>query len=125
MNTRKKLMSTAVAGVISIFLSTSVSATSSMGRGEARPDSFWWPDKLNLEQLRAHDSSSNPHGDSFDYARAFASVDIKALKADIEKTLTTSQAWWPADWGHYGGLMIRSAWHSSGTYRTLGWSWWL
>ncbi|HEX5635692.1 MAG TPA: peroxidase family protein, partial [Gammaproteobacteria bacterium] len=78
---------------------------------------FWWPDKLNLDQLRAHDSSSNPHGADFDYAKAFASVDLKALKADIEKVLTTSQDWWPADWQHYGGLMIRSAWHSAGTYR--------
>ncbi len=79
---------------------------------------FWWPDKLNLDQLRAHDADSNPYGKNFDYAKAFASVDIKELKADIEKTLTTSQDWWPADWGHYGGLMIRLAWHSAGTYRT-------
>lgn len=77
----------------------------------------WWPDKLNLDQLRAHDPESNPYGDDFNYADAFARVDLKALKQDIEKTLTTSQTWWPADWGHYGGLMIRSAWHSSGTYR--------
>ncbi|HEY9052698.1 MAG TPA: catalase/peroxidase HPI [Gammaproteobacteria bacterium] len=78
---------------------------------------FWWPEKLNLDQLRAHDPSSNPYGADFDYAKAFARVDLKALKADIEKALTTSQDWWPADWGHYGGLMIRSAWHSAGTYR--------
>ena len=63
------------------------------------------------------DSKSNPYGDDFDYAKAFNSVDLKALKADIEKVLTTSQDWWPADWGHYGGLMIRMAWHSAGTYR--------
>ena len=68
-------------------------------------------------QLRSHDARSNPYGDDFDYAKAFNSVDLKALKADIEKALTTSQDWWPADWGHYGGLMIRMAWHSAGTYR--------
>ena len=83
----------------------------------AKSNQFWWPEKLNLEPLRAHDASSNPYGDDFNYAEAFNSIDIKALKEDIEKTLTTSQDWWPADWGHYGGLMIRMAWHSAGTYR--------
>lgn len=92
-------------------------AHSDMSRHTATSNQFWWPDKLNLDQLRVHDSSSNPYGDDFNYTKAFNSVDMKALKADIEKTLTTSQDWWPADWGHYGGLMIRSAWHSSGTYR--------
>ena len=90
---------------------------SDMPRHAPTSNQFWWPDKLNLDQLRAHDSSSNPYGDDFNYAKAFNSVDMKALKADIEKTLTTSQDWWPADWGHYGGLMIRAAWHSAGTYR--------
>jgi len=84
----------------------------------ATSNQFWWPNKLNLDQLRAHDERSNPYGDQFNYAEAFASVDMAALKKDIETTLTTSQDWWPADWGHYGGLMIRSAWHAAGTYRT-------
>ncbi|MCO6412437.1 MAG: catalase/peroxidase HPI [Thiogranum sp.] len=84
----------------------------------APTNDFWWPDRLSLEQLRAHDARSNPYGDDFDYAKAFESVDLKALKADIEKALTDSQDWWPADWGHYGGLMIRMAWHAAGTYRT-------
>jgi catalase-peroxidase len=88
-----------------------------MFSGKAVPNSFWWPDQLDLGPLRDHDARSNPYGDDFDYAKAFKSVDLKMLKADIEKALTTSQDWWPADWGHYGGLMIRMAWHSAGTYR--------
>ena len=104
--------------ITALAVSTSLLLSSGTAYAETKPDNaFWWPDKLNLEQLRAHDSSSNPYGDDFDYAKAFASVDMKALKADIEKTLKTSQDWWPADWGHYGGLMIRAAWHSAGTYR--------
>ena len=88
-----------------------------MFSGKAKPNSFWWPDQVDLGSLRDHDDKSNAYGDDFDYAMAFNSVDLKALKADIEKVLTTSQDWWPADWGHYGGLMIRMAWHSAGTYR--------
>lgn len=103
----------ALAVSVSLTLSTSYANTMS----DATTNKFWWPEKLNLDQLRAHDSSSSPYGKDFDYAKAFASVDMKALKADIEEVLTTSQDWWPADWGHYGGLMIRSAWHSAGTYR--------
>jgi catalase-peroxidase len=91
--------------------------TENMFSGKAKPNSFWWPDQVDLGPLRDHDNKSNPYGDEFDYAKAFNSVDLKALKADIQKVLTTSQDWWPADWGHYGGLMIRMAWHSAGTYR--------
>ncbi|MEZ5551449.1 MAG: catalase/peroxidase HPI [Pseudomonadales bacterium] len=83
----------------------------------ARTSQFWWPQTLNLEPLRAHDARSNPYGEDFDYTAAFNSIDLQALKNDIETTLTNSQDWWPADWGHYGGLMIRMAWHSAGTYR--------
>ncbi|HWN27070.1 MAG TPA: catalase/peroxidase HPI [Actinomycetospora sp.] len=77
----------------------------------------WWPNQLNLRVLRAHTPVSNPMDPDFDYAKEFASVDLDALAADVDEVLTTSQDWWPADFGHYGGFMIRLAWHSAGTYR--------
>jgi catalase-peroxidase len=86
-------------------------------QGAPKPNKFWWPERVDLSPLRAHGAESNPMGADFDYAEAFAAVDLDALKKDIEDVLTTSQDWWPADWGHYGGLMIRMAWHSAGTYR--------
>ncbi|MBU3069160.1 catalase/peroxidase HPI [Aestuariicella sp. G3-2] len=94
-----------------------VAHSENMFSGKAKPNSFWWPNQLDLGPLRDNDERSSPYSDDFDYAAAFATVDLKELKADIEKVLTTSQDWWPADWGHYGGLMIRMAWHSAGTYR--------
>ena len=113
----KKTISLLSAVAITVTLVAPLSAAA--GQGEPKSNQFWWPEMLDLEKLRSHDARSNPYGDDFDYAKAFNSVDLKALKADIEKTLKTSQDWWPADWGHYGGLMIRMAWHSAGTYRTL------
>lgn len=77
----------------------------------------WWPNQLNLGILRQHSSLSNPLGNDFNYAEAFNKLDLKAVKEDIVKILTTSQDWWPADYGHYGPFMIRMAWHSAGTYR--------
>ncbi|WP_255771926.1 catalase/peroxidase HPI [Microbulbifer guangxiensis] len=85
--------------------------------GQPKSNQFWWPDQLDLSPLRDHGAESNPLGDDFDYAKAFNSLDLKAVKKDIETTLKTSQDWWPADYGHYGPLMIRMAWHSAGTYR--------
>ncbi len=77
----------------------------------------WWPNALNLDILHQHDSKTNPLGD-FDYRAAVKTIDVKALKEDLKALMTDSQDWWPADWGHYGGLMIRMAWHSAGSYRT-------
>jgi len=78
----------------------------------------WWPDQLKLNVLRQHAASSNPMGEDFNYAEEFKSLDFEALKNDLHKLMTDSQDWWPADFGHYGGLFIRMAWHSAGTYRT-------
>ncbi|MFZ1318150.1 MAG: peroxidase family protein, partial [Candidatus Nitrotoga sp.] len=78
---------------------------------------FWWPEKLDLKPLRQHAAESNPMGAEFNYAKEFKTLDLKAVKKDIETLMTTSQAWWPADYGHYGPFFIRMAWHSAGTYR--------
>ncbi len=78
----------------------------------------WWPNQLDLDMLHQHSSLSNPMGKAFDYAEAFKTLDLAAVKRDLHALMTDSQDWWPADYGHYGGLMIRMAWHSAGTYRT-------
>ena len=78
----------------------------------------WWPNALNLDILHQHDAKTNPLGTDFDYAFELKKLDVAALKKDLHDLMTDSQSWWPADWGHYGGLMIRMAWHSAGSYRT-------
>lgn len=77
----------------------------------------WWPQQLKLGILHQHSAQSNPMGADFDYAAEFKTLDLAAVIQDLHGLMTDSQDWWPADWGHYGGLMIRMAWHSAGTYR--------
>ncbi len=85
--------------------------------GGGKPNASWWPEQLNLKILRQGSALSNPMGESFDYAKEFNSLDYAAVKKDLADLMTDSQAWWPADFGHYGPLFIRMAWHSAGTYR--------
>ncbi|HAH15887.1 MAG TPA: catalase-peroxidase, partial [Chloroflexi bacterium] len=77
----------------------------------------WWPNALNLDILHQHDRKTNPMGEGFDYREVVRHLDVAALKKDLAALMTDSQPWWPADWGHYGGLMIRMAWHAAGSYR--------
>ena len=119
MKTKALVLSTllAVAGC-----STNTSNYDEMGNnkiGEAKPNSFWWPSKLDLSPLRMHAEESSPMGKHFDYAKEFKKLNLDEVKADLRKTLTDSQEWWPADWGHYGPFFIRMAWHSAGTYRVM------
>uniref|UniRef100_UPI003D074885 catalase/peroxidase HPI n=1 Tax=Agarivorans sp. TaxID=1872412 RepID=UPI003D074885 len=85
--------------------------------GSANSNVAWWPNNLNLDILHQHDRKTNPLGDDFNYREALKNLDVAALKQDLKDLMTDSQEWWPADWGHYGGLMIRMAWHSAGSYR--------
>lgn len=85
--------------------------------GGARSNRDWWPNQINLKILHQHSSLGNPMGEEFDYAEEFKKLDLNALKKDLYALMTQSQPWWPADWGHYGPLFIRMAWHSAGTYR--------
>jgi catalase-peroxidase len=86
--------------------------------GAATPQHSWWPNQLNLKILHQHSEKSDPMGEGFDYAGEFATLDLNAVKRDLAALMTDSQPWWPADFGHYGPLFIRMAWHSAGTYRT-------
>ena len=85
---------------------------------QGRSNREWWPNLLNLRILSQHSAKVDPMGEAFNYAEEFKKLDLKALKADLAALMTDSKEWWPADWGHYGGLFIRMAWHSAGTYRT-------
>ena len=103
--------------VVLTALALAVPAVVGAQGDEPKSNQFWWPEQLDLGPLRQHAAESNPMGDDFDYAEEFQSLDLDALKKDIEAIMTTSQDWWPADYGHYGPFFIRMAWHSAGTYR--------
>ncbi|MBK7971922.1 MAG: catalase/peroxidase HPI [Deltaproteobacteria bacterium] len=111
---RKRTTSLAVLAALA-----ALSVVPPTARAESSPQSpkFWWPDQLDLSPLRQHAVESNPLGAEFDYAAAFATLDLEAVKKEIDQALTTSQDWWPADYGNYGPFFIRMAWHSAGTYR--------
>jgi catalase-peroxidase len=94
-----------------------LSGTQKQSAGGGTSNRDWWPNELKLNILRQNSAKSNPLGEDFDYAEAFNSLDFAALKQDVLNLMTNSQDWWPADYGHYGGFMIRMAWHSAGTYR--------
>ncbi|AUB79895.1 catalase/peroxidase HPI [Candidatus Thiodictyon syntrophicum] len=105
------------AAILAAFLAVPAAADPAPAPGKPRPNQFWWPDQVNLQPLRDHDPASNPYGADFDYAKAFQSLDLEAVTKDLKELMTSSRDWWPADFGHYGPLFIRMAWHSAGTYR--------
>ena len=111
----KKLMT--LLAVVAVAALPVMSTPTVRAQGDPKPKQFWWPDQIDFAPLRMHAAESNPLGRNFDYAKAFATLDLNAVKADIKQALTTSQPWWPADYGHYGPFFIRMAWHAAGTYR--------
>ena len=108
-----------VTAISALALVAQLAAAPAHAEGTAMNNKFWWPQQLNLQPLRQHAPSANPYGDDFDYAKEFATLDLAAVKKDIKDLMTSSQDWWPADYGHYGPFFIRMAWHSAGTYRTF------
>ncbi len=100
-----------------VSISAVMLSSIAFAEGAAKSNQFWWPEKLNLGPLRQNAAESDPLGENFNYTEAFESLDLEAVKKDIAALMTTSQDWWPADYGHYGPFFIRMAWHSAGTYR--------
>ena len=105
--------------LLAVGISPILPANVALAQDGAPTNDYWWPNRLSLDPLRQTSPESNPLGDGFNYAEEFESLDLDALKADLEALMTTSQDWWPADYGHYGPFFIRMAWHSAGTYRTI------
>lgn len=117
MNSRNVLIAVAASSLVTISQLPISLAGHASTKCRPKTNQFWWPKQLNLNPLRKHDSKSNPLGKSFNYVEEFKSLNLKAVKKDIRNLLTTSQDWWPADYGNYGPFFIRMAWHAAGTYR--------
>lgn len=118
MKKRDPLIIATMVALLAMPLSAAKAADAMVEPGEPKSNQFWWPKQLDLSPLRAHSPQSNPYGEDFNYAEEFKKLDLDAVKKDINELLTTSQDWWPADYGNYGPFFIRMAWHSAGTYRT-------
>ena len=112
--TPKTLLAAVIVAALSLISTIQINA-----QGDPMRNQYWWPEQLDLTPLRQNEAKANPMGENFDYAKAFATLDLNVVKQDIKKVLTTSQAWWPADYGTYGPFFIRLAWHSAGTYRVM------
>ena len=116
-NRTRTLTTTMTALALAVTAVTQVQVASAQPSGSG--NDYWWPNRLDLEPLRQQSADLSPAAADFKYAEAFEQLDMDALKADLEELMTTSQDWWPADFGHYGPFFIRMAWHSAGTYRTV------
>jgi len=116
-NVKTSKKSALVGALAAVLATPAIPLSAQSDQPREMSNEFWWPEMLDLRPLRQHAAESSPLGEDFDYASAFASLDLEALESDLEALMTDSQDWWPADWGHYGPLFIRMAWHSAGTYR--------
>ncbi len=114
---RQSILAMILTAAATLVAGPAQAAGSVEASGKGMPNRIWWPEQIDLTPLRLHAAESNPYGADFNYAEEFSRLDLEAVKKDIEAVLTTSQPWWPADYGHYGPFFIRMAWHSAGTYR--------